>query len=152
MIEFERIGELCERLGLGTMATHVAHVADEAARKQLSFQEFFEQLLQAEYRERQERTRALLTRTAGFPGIKTLDQYDFEFATGAPKPLPIRSCELLDPQAKNRVVVLFRAVVQRLAIHVEDRTGSPFAQPPRLAHVRENAHAALTRRTRLTFF
>jgi DNA replication protein DnaC len=87
MIEFERIGELCERLGLGTMATHVAHVADEAARKQLSFQEFFEQLLQAEYRERQERTRALLTRTAGFPGIKTIDQYDFEFATGAPKPL-----------------------------------------------------------------
>jgi hypothetical protein len=38
--------------------------------------------------------------------------------------------------------VLFRAVVQRPAIHVEDRTGSPFAQPPRLAHVRENAHAA----------
>jgi DNA replication protein DnaC len=87
MIELERIGELCQRLRLGTMATHLPHVAEDAARNELSFQDFFERLLQAEYRERQERRRALLTRTAGFPSIKTLEQYDFEFATGAPKPL-----------------------------------------------------------------
>ena len=62
MIELERIEELCDRLALGTMATQLSHVADQAAREGLSFQEFFERLLQAEYHERQERTRALLTR------------------------------------------------------------------------------------------
>ena len=85
MIDFERISDLCQRLALGTMANHLPHVAEEAARDELSFQDFFERLLQAEYRERQERTRTLLTRTAGFPAIKTLEQYDFDFATGAPK-------------------------------------------------------------------
>ena len=85
MIELERIEDLCERLALGTMARQLAHVADQAARDSVSFQEFFERLLQAEYHERKERTRAMLTRTAGFPTIKTLEQYDFEFATGAPK-------------------------------------------------------------------
>lgn len=85
MIELERITDLCDRLALGTMATQLPHVAEEAARNELSFQEFFERLLQAEYRERQERSRTLLTRTAGFPAIKTLEQYDFEFAAGAPK-------------------------------------------------------------------
>jgi hypothetical protein len=56
MIELDRIGDLCDRLGLGTMATHLPHVADEAARNELSFQEFFERLLQVEHRERQERS------------------------------------------------------------------------------------------------
>lgn len=42
MIELDRIGDLCQRLALGTMATQVSHVADEAARDGLSFQEFFE--------------------------------------------------------------------------------------------------------------
>ena len=81
MIDMQRIGDLCDRLGLGTMATHLPHVADEAARSELSFTEFFERLLQVESRERQERSRTLLTKTAGFPTIKTLEQYDFAFAT-----------------------------------------------------------------------
>jgi len=38
MIELDRIADLCDRLGLGTMATHLPHVADEAARSELSFQ------------------------------------------------------------------------------------------------------------------
>ncbi len=61
MIDQERISDLCDRLGLGTMATHLPHVADEAARNELSFTEFFERLLHVEHRERQERSRTLLT-------------------------------------------------------------------------------------------
>ena len=106
MIDSERIGDLCGRLGLGTMATHLPHVADEAARENLSFQEFFERLLQTEYRERQERSRALLTRTAGFPSIKTLEQYDFEFATGAPKPLVTELSNLSFVERAQNVVLL----------------------------------------------
>ena len=57
------------------MVTHLPHVADEAARNELSFQEFFERLLQVEHREWQERSRALLARTAGFPATKMIEQY-----------------------------------------------------------------------------
>jgi hypothetical protein len=79
MIELERIEDLCDRLALGTMATQFSHFAERTAREGLSFQEFFERLLQAEYHQRQERTRAFLTRMAGFPSIKTLKQYDLDF-------------------------------------------------------------------------
>lgn len=106
MIDVDRIADLCERLALGTMATQVPHVADEAVRDGLSFQEFFERLLQAEYRERQERTRAMLTRVAGFPSIKTLEQYDFEFATGAPKPLLTELATLTFIERAQNVVLL----------------------------------------------
>lgn len=106
MIELARISDLCDRLGLGTMATHLPHVADEAARSELSFIEFFERLLQSEHRERQERSRTLLTRTAGFPTIKTLEQYDFSFATGAPKPLLTELATLTFIERAENVVLL----------------------------------------------
>lgn len=106
MIELGRIGDLCERLGLGSMATHLPQVAEEAARSELSFQEFFGRLLQTEHRERQERSRTLLTRTAGFPSIKTLEQYDFEFATGAPKPLLTELSTLTFIERAENVVLL----------------------------------------------
>jgi DNA replication protein DnaC len=106
MLDFERIEDLCQRLALGTMATQLPHVAQEAARKSLSFQEFFEQLLLAEHRERQERSRSLLTRTAGFPSIKTLEQYDFTFATGAPKALLTELSTLAFVERAENVVLL----------------------------------------------
>jgi len=106
MMELERINDLCQRLALGTMATHLPHVAEEAARNESSFQTFFERLLQAEHRERQERSRTILTRTAGFPAIKTLDQYDFEFATGAPKQLLTELSSLTFVERAENVVLL----------------------------------------------
>ena len=106
MIDLERIGDLCQRLSLGTMATHLPHVAEEAARNELSFQDFFERLLQAEYRERQERSRTQLTRMAGFPAIKTLEQFDFDFATGAPKQLLKELSSLAFVERSENVVLL----------------------------------------------
>ena len=106
MIDLERIDDLCQRLALGTMATQLPHVAEEAVRREWSYQEFFERLLQAEYRERQERSRVLLTKTAGFPAIKTLDQYDFSFATGAPKSLLNELASLTFIERAENVVLL----------------------------------------------
>jgi hypothetical protein len=112
MIEFERISDLCQRLALGTMANHLPHVAEEAARDELSFQDFFERLLQAEYRERQERTRTVLTKTAGFPAIKTLEQFDFEFAAGAPKQQLKELFNLTFVERSENVVLLGRATLR----------------------------------------
>lgn len=106
MIDLRRIQDLCQRLALGTIAMHLPHVADEAARKELSFQEFFERLLLAEHRERQERSKTLLTRTAGFPSIKTLEQYDYTFATGAPKALLTELSTLAFIERAENVVLL----------------------------------------------
>ena len=106
MIDLERIDDLCQRLALGTMATHLAHVAEEAVRKEWSYREFFERLLQAEHRERQERSRVQLTKTAGFPTIKTLEQYDFGFATGAPKSMINELTSLAFIERAENVVLL----------------------------------------------
>jgi DNA replication protein DnaC len=106
MIELQRIDDLCQRLALGTMATHLQHVAEEAARKEMSFHEFFERLLLAEHHARQERSRSLLTRTAGFPSVKTLEQYDFAFAAGAPKALLTELSTLAFIERAENVVLL----------------------------------------------
>jgi DNA replication protein DnaC len=41
--------------------------------------------LRAERESRRARARKMFARVAGFPAIKTLDQYDFTFTTGAPR-------------------------------------------------------------------
>jgi DNA replication protein DnaC len=102
----DRIDDLCQRLALGTMATQLPPVAEEAARSEWSYQEFFERLLLAEHRDRQERSRTLLTRTAGFPAIKTLEQYDFAFATGTPKAQLIELSTLAFVERAENVVLL----------------------------------------------
>lgn len=106
MIDLERIDDLCQRLALGTMATQLVHVAEEAVRKEWSYREFFERLLQAELGERQERSRVQLTKTAGFPAIKTLEQYDFSFATGAPKSMINELTSLAFIERAENVVLL----------------------------------------------
>ena len=44
-----------------------------------------EELLRGERDARRVRAREMLTRIAGFPAIKTLEAFDFTFATGAPR-------------------------------------------------------------------
>ncbi len=98
--------DLCERLGVTTMARDVGAIAERAARDKLSYHVFFEELLQCEHRERQMRSRTLLTKTAGFPAIKTLDDYDFAFATGAPRKQLTELATLTFAERAENVVLL----------------------------------------------
>jgi len=106
MIELERIDDLCQKLAMGTLATHLSHLSEQAVRKDWSYLEFFERMLQAEHRDRQERSRVQLTKIAGFPTIKTLEQYDFSFATGAPKSLINELTTLAFVERAENVVLL----------------------------------------------
>jgi len=81
----ERIAHLCDRLQLGQIATDWPAIASTAVAQDFSHAEFLEQLLLAERGARDQRTKHMLLRTAALPTIKTLDQYDFKFASGAPK-------------------------------------------------------------------
>jgi DNA replication protein DnaC len=48
----------------------------------------------------------MLTRTAGFPAIKTLEAYDFGFATGAPRAQILELASLSFVERTENVVLL----------------------------------------------
>lgn len=81
-IQHQRILTLCEQLNLLTTANQYNELALQAAEKQLTYADFLEKLLQQEMTEKQLRSRLILTKMAGFPAIKTLDEFDFTFAAG----------------------------------------------------------------------
>ncbi|HEJ0681988.1 TPA: IS21-like element ISKpn7 family helper ATPase IstB, partial [Klebsiella pneumoniae] len=86
-LQHERIDALCQQLKLERVATHYPVLAQQAVREDFSFTDFLEHLLRHEAGCRQQRSRELLTRMACFPGIKTLEDYDFSFNPGVPKAL-----------------------------------------------------------------
>lgn len=73
-LQHERIRQLCTTLKLEKIAADWPGLAD-----------FLEQLLISESNARNERTRATLLKLATLPAIKTIEQYDFAFASGAPR-------------------------------------------------------------------
>ncbi|TDH56254.1 AAA family ATPase, partial [Dankookia rubra] len=83
--QHERIGELCAELRLAAVPDLYVAAAQAAAARDTSFSDFLEEVLRGEREVRRARAREMFARTAGFPAIKTLDGYDFGFATGAPR-------------------------------------------------------------------
>ena len=85
-LQHERIAALAGELKLTALPDSYGAIAQAAAkRKDASFADFLEEVLRAEREARRVRSREMLTRTAGFPAMKTLEAYDFSFATGAPR-------------------------------------------------------------------
>ena len=83
-IQHQRVVELCNELRLGGVAAQYTALAQKAAEKHTSFTDFVEELLIAERESRRVRAQ-MFARIACFPAIKTLDHYDFSFATGVPR-------------------------------------------------------------------
>src|SRR5260364_410489 len=81
-LQHERMGHLCERLNLPFIAQGYAAAAQEAAKQERSYSDFLEALLKAEAQGRQVRKKNMLTRLAGFPALKTLEDFDYSFAAG----------------------------------------------------------------------
>ena len=84
-LQDERIRSACDALSLGAIADHYPVLAQQAVDSDASYTEFLERCLKAEQDERRRRSQAMLTKFAGFPAIKLIDDYDFKFAAGAPK-------------------------------------------------------------------
>ena len=85
-LQHERITALAQELRLTALPELYGPIAQNAAkRKDASFADFLEEVLKAEREARRARAREMLTRTAGFPAMKTLEAFDFAFATGAPR-------------------------------------------------------------------
>jgi DNA replication protein DnaC len=84
-LQHERIATLCDELRLAAVADRYPELASHAVENDQSYADFLERVLAAEHSTRQGRTRSTMTRLAGFPAIKTLDDFDYEFAPGVPK-------------------------------------------------------------------
>ena len=84
-LQHARIEALCQCLKLDRTASEWPAVAQQCAQEEVSHGDFLERLLQVENNARLERQRSILFKTATLPSIKTLEQYDFAFASGAPR-------------------------------------------------------------------
>ena len=104
--QLERLSVLCKQLNLLHLPTQIAHLGQMAAKRELGYLDFLEQALKDEAMARAERMRRMLTRLAGFPAIKTLDEFDFEFALGVPKALVIELGSLAFVERAENVVLL----------------------------------------------
>ncbi|EAA8414102.1 AAA family ATPase, partial [Salmonella enterica] len=84
-LQHQRIDELCQQFRLDRIASEWPALAQKAIDDTASFGDFLEQLLKLEADSRDERRRQTLLRLSGLPAIKTLEQFDFKFASGAPR-------------------------------------------------------------------
>jgi DNA replication protein DnaC len=104
--QHERISELCAELRLAAVPDLYGATAQAAAARDASFSDFLEETLRGEREVRRARAREMFARTAGFPAVKTLDGYDFGFATGAPRQQITELASLAFVERAENVVLL----------------------------------------------
>lgn len=81
-LQHERIIQLCETLNLPFVAQGYSAASQKAVTQETAYSDFLESLLREEAAGRAVRKQSMMTRMAGFPAIKTLDQFNYEFAKG----------------------------------------------------------------------
>lgn len=84
-LQMDRIQQACETLKLNAVALEWPAIAEKSATDESTLADFLEQLLDVELRARNQRTRDAFLKFAGLPSIKCFEDYDFKFATGAPR-------------------------------------------------------------------
>src|ERR1700761_2279459 len=102
----ERIEQHCKRLKLIHLATEWPAIADRSAQSQDSLADFLDKLLGAECAAREQRTREAMLKLATLPSIKTLEGYDFGFASGAPRKQIVELGGLAFVERAENVVLL----------------------------------------------
>ena len=84
-LQHQRIETLCELLQLPALRQDWSTLAQRAADTEASFADFLEQSLDCERAGRDLRRKDMLMKIATLPSVKTLEQFDFQFASGAPR-------------------------------------------------------------------
>ena len=84
-LQADRLAALCDELKLAGVAESASALAARAVETEQSFLDFLEAALISERDCRRVRSAATLVRMAGFPVTKTLEAYDYKFATAAPR-------------------------------------------------------------------
>jgi len=76
---YDRVQGYLTRLKLARIQDYLDPLAEEATKKDWTYLEFLDQLLETEITARYERDVTMKTKLAHFPFLKTIDQFDFEF-------------------------------------------------------------------------
>jgi DNA replication protein DnaC len=105
-LQHDRIAALCEQLKFARLHAEWPALAQDAARAEASFADFLEQALTAELAGRNERRCTTLLKLATMPAIKTLEQFDWAHAGGAPKAQIVELGHLAFVQRAENVVLL----------------------------------------------
>lgn len=105
-LQHERLDALCEQLRLPAVAGQWPTLAQRAVATEASYGDFLEQVLQAEASARGERTRQTLQKLATLPAVKTLEGFDFRFASGVSKPQVTELASLAFIERAENVVLL----------------------------------------------
>jgi DNA replication protein DnaC len=102
----ERVAQHCQRLKLIHLAIEWPALADASAKRQESLADFLDKLLGAECTAREQRTREAMLKLATLPAIKTLEGYDFGFASGAPRKQIVELGGLAFIERQENIVLL----------------------------------------------
>jgi DNA replication protein DnaC len=105
-LQHQRIEALCAQMKFAALHAEWPALAQQAAQEQASYADFLERALQAETRARHERKVATLLKLATMPGVKTLEQFDWKDAPGAPKAQILELAHLAFVERAENVVML----------------------------------------------
>lgn len=78
----DNIVKLCSELNLPKTIEEYHTVATTAAKESWTYIQFLNELLQLETTAKLDRSKITLTKFAGFPAIKTLEEFDYNFTVG----------------------------------------------------------------------
>jgi len=101
----ERLNAVCADLKLTGVANAATRLAQEASASEWSYIDFLDRVLRAETGQRQERSRTMLVRTAGFPVVKRLDDFDFAFAGAQKKQFTVLASLAFIERGENVVLL-----------------------------------------------
>ncbi|MCZ4317341.1 IS21-like element helper ATPase IstB [Comamonadaceae bacterium G21597-S1] len=105
-LQHDRIANMCEQFKFNRLASQWPALAQEAARTEASFADFLEQVLASEIVARDERRNTTLLKLATMPTVKTLEQFDWGQASGAPKAQIMELAHLAFIERAENIVLL----------------------------------------------
>ena len=105
-LQHQRIEALCVQLKCARLAAEWPAIAQHAAREQTSLADFLEQVLRVEAQGRHERKISTPMKLATMPAVKTLEQFDWSQAAGAPKAQILELAHLAFIERAENVVLL----------------------------------------------
>ncbi|HDY2174520.1 TPA: AAA family ATPase [Escherichia coli] len=104
-LQHQRLMALAWQLQLESLISAAPALSQQAVDQEWSYMDFLEHLLHEEKLARHQRKQAMYTRMAAFPAVKTFEEYDFTFATGAPQK-QLQSLRSLSFIERNENIVL----------------------------------------------
>ena len=102
----EQIRHLCKELRLPTLCESYHSLSSIAAKEGWGYSEFLYEALKAEADMKAQKSKAVLTRMAGFPTIKTLEQFDFDFTVGVNRRQIEELSQLAFIKANENIILL----------------------------------------------